>query len=341
MSIYKVVVVGCGGMSHEWIKYALECSDCDIVALVDVFIDNAKKIKQEFNLQCPVFDNLKEAIINTKANLVFDVTIPASHMQVVTEAMRLGCNVMGEKPMASSILEAKEILTVQNETKKMYSVMQNRRFIKNIRAFRSIVQSGQIGNAGMVCAEFFLGPHFGGFRDVMDSPLILDMAIHTFDQARFITGSDPVSVYCHEFNTASSWYKGNASAICIFEFSDNSVFCYRGSWSSEGCPTSWESAWRVTGSKGTAIWDGNSLPYAEVIKPLDTNSFINAYEKIESDLNWNGREGHAGCLDEMFLALKEGREAETDCRDNFQSILMVYGAIESAKTGKKVLLDSI
>jgi len=341
MSTYSIVVVGCGGMSHEWIKYALEDSACSIVALVDVFIDNANKIKQEFNLQCPVFDNLEEAINITKANLVFDVTVPASHMQVVTEAMRLGCNVMGEKPMASSILEAKEILTVQNETKKVYSVMQNRRFIKNIRAFRSIIQSGQIGNTGMVCADFFIGPHFGGFRDVMDSPLVLDMAIHTFDQARFITGSNPISVYCHEFNAAGSWYKGNASAICIFEFEDNSVFCYRGSWSSEGCPTSWESTWRVTGSKGTAIWDGHNLPYAEVVSPVDANTFTNDCKKIEIDMSWNGREGHTGCLDEMFLALKEGRNAETDCSDNFQSILMVYGAIESARIGKKVLLNSI
>jgi len=341
MSIYKIVVVGCGSMSHEWIKYALENPDCELVALVDIFVDTANKTSQKFNLACPVFDNLKEAINSTEANLVFDVTIPASHMSVVTEAMKSGCNVMGEKPMASSIIEAKEILSVQKETKKTYSVMQNRRFIKNIRVYKNIVQSGQIGKVGMVCADFFLGAHFGGFRDVMDSPLILDMAIHTFDQARFITGSDPVSVYCHEFNPESSWYKGNASAICIFEFADNSVFSYRGSWCSEGCQTSWESTWRVIGSEGTAMWDGTNLPYAEAVKHSDTSLFQNECEKLELDTSWNGREGHFGCLDEMFLALKQGRPAETDCRDNIQSILMVYGAIESARTGKRILIDSI
>ena len=30
----------------------------------------------------------------------------------------------------------------------------------------------------------------------MEHVLLLDMAIHTFDQARLITGADPVSVYC-------------------------------------------------------------------------------------------------------------------------------------------------
>lgn len=93
----------------------------------------------------------------------------------------------------------------------------------------------------------------------MDHPLIVDMAIHTFDQARFISGTDPISVYCHEYNPPGSWYKGNAAAICIFEMSDGSVFTYRGSWAAEGQNTSWESAWRVTGSEGTALWDALTL----------------------------------------------------------------------------------
>ncbi len=171
----------------------------------------------------------------------------------------------------------------------------------------------------------------------MDSPLVLDMAIHTFDQARFIVGADPVSVYCHEFNPPGSWYAGNASAICIYEMSDGSVFCYRGSWCAEGAPTSWESAWRITGERGTAIWDGHGAPYAEIVASGDqSGKFIRDYEKVESTVNWGGNRGHAGCLDEMFAALREGRPAETDCKDNIQSIAMVLGALESARTGKKI-----
>lgn len=54
--------------------------------------------------------------------------------------------------------------------------------------------------------------HFGGFRDKMPSPLILDMAIHHFDLARYMSGADPVAVYAKEFNPAGSWYKGDVSA---------------------------------------------------------------------------------------------------------------------------------
>jgi predicted dehydrogenase len=59
---------------------------------------------------------------------------------------------------------------------------------------------------------------------------------------------------------------------------------------------------------------------------------------VDASLTWQGREGHEGCLDEMFNALIQGRKAETDCRDNINSMAMVFGALESAKTGRKVIL---
>ena len=60
--------------------------------------------------------------------------------------------------------------------------------------------------------EFFKAPHFGGFREEMAHPLLVDMAIHAFDAARYLLGADPVSVYCEAFNPAWSWYAGDAAA---------------------------------------------------------------------------------------------------------------------------------
>lgn len=105
-------------------------------------------------------------------------------------------------------------------------------------AIRDFLRAGLLGGIGQLSANFQLNPHFGGFRDEMESPLIADMAIHTFDAARFIMGKNPVSVYCKEFNPAWSWYKGDANAVCIFEMSDGSVFDYRGSWCANGLCTS-------------------------------------------------------------------------------------------------------
>ncbi|BBH18943.1 oxidoreductase [Paenibacillus baekrokdamisoli] len=335
---HKIIVAGCGGMSNAWLDYATERENAEIVGLVDIYEESAKAMAAKRGLTVPTFTDLSEALKETDANLVFDVTIPSSHKVIVTTAMQAGCNVLGEKPMAESYTDAEEIVATSKQMGRRYSVMQNRRYFKQIRAYRDVISKGLIGKLGTLNADFYIGAHFGGFRDVMDSPLIVDMAIHTFDQARFLTGADPVSVYCHEFNPPGSWYKGNASAICIFEMSDGSVFTYRGSWCAEGMSTSWESDWRAIGSKGTVRWNGSDMPTAEVVDESIPHEFHSTMKKIDISSEWEGKEGHHGCFDEMFAALEEGRPAETDCLDNIKSVAMVFGAVESARTGKKVML---
>jgi len=335
---FRIAVVGCGGMASEWVKCALEREDAQIVALVDLKVESAVKIKTTFNLDCGIYEDLEKAISESNVNLVFDVTIPDAHKKVVSLALNLGCDVFGEKPMASNFEDAVCLLDCSKKLNKSYSVMQNRRYLKQIRELRMMLDDGMIGEVGYIGADFFLGPHFGGFRDIMESPLLLDMAIHTFDQARFIAGADPVSVYCHEFNPPGSWYKGNASAICIFEFSNSSVFCYRGSWCAEGMNTSWESQWRIGGSLGTILWDGSSPPRGERVENPEDGGFIKKMTPLSIPKEWIGNEGHKGCIGEMFSALSEKRKAETDAADNIKSMAMVFGAIESARTGKKIKL---
>ena len=332
MKRFRILVVGCGGMSRAWLEYAVAREDAEIVGLVDIKVENAEAKAKQFGLTVPCSSDLDAALTGTGANLVFDVTVPESHTAVTRKAFRAGCDVFGEKPLSSSIDEARETVREAARSGRTYSVMQHRRFLKGIRAYRDCV--GRLGDIGIVNADFYIGAHFGGFRDLMESPLVLDMAIHTFDQARFLCGADPVSAWCREFNPGWSWYKGAASAVCVFGMSDGSVFTYRGSWCAEGAPTSWEASWRIIGSLGTGVWDGSSPPFAELVQPSPANAFTRDVKRVEAPGDWQGREGHQGALDEMFRALLEGRKAETDCADNLKSLEMVFAAKESARTGK-------
>ncbi|WP_419886555.1 Gfo/Idh/MocA family protein [Paenibacillus sp. B-A-8] len=334
---YRVAVAGCGGMANAWIEYALSRSDIQIVALVDIRLESAQAMAAKHEISCLTFTDIKEAIQATEANLVFDVTVPGSHYSISSTALELGCNVFSEKPLAETMAECTKIVEISERTGNAHAVMQNRRYDPRIRSLRNLIESDTIGRVGYISASFFLGAHFGGFRDVMESPLLLDMAIHTFDQARFISGANPISVYCQEFNPPGSWYKGNASAVCIFEMSDGSVFTYQGSWCAEGASTSWEAAWRLNGEKGTAIWDSHEMPYAEVVEAGDqSDKFIRDVERVNGEIVNMDKTFHQGCLEEMFLSLAEERPAETNCRDNRYSMAMVFGALESAKTGQKI-----
>ncbi len=337
---YKVLQVGCGGISNAWIPHINARADTAYVGAVDIRLESAQALIEKYSFPCSAYTDLATAIKETGATLVIDNTIPEGHHNVVTTALKMGCNVLGEKPLANSMQEAKDMVDTAKQTGCSYAVMQNRRYIKNNRSFQKIVQSGLIGQPGFIQSDFFIGAHFGGFRDIMDSPLVLDMSIHTFDQARFVTGGTPVSVYCQEFNPPGSWYKGNAGATAIFEFSNGMIYTYNGSWCATGGNTSWECVWRVSGTAGSAAWDGAGAPWYEVpVKDNDPAKFIWDTEIITPEADWVGNEGHQGCIDEMFAALNEGRKAETDCTDNIHSLAMVFAAIESAKTGRKIQIE--
>lgn len=341
--MFRILVVGCGMMSDAWIEIAGRRDDCVIVGLVDPNINKANEKKEKYNLLANTYSNLTEALEKEDANLVFDISPPEIHFNTVTTALKAGCNVFGEKPMSDELENAEKMVSCADETKREYFVMQNRRYIPRIHALKNFLHSQELGKIGQISANFQLDPHFGGFREEMNSPLIADMAIHTFDAARFITGKNPVSVYCHEFNPSWSWYKGNASAVCIFEMEDGLVFDYRGSWCANGLNTSWESEWRIACTKGSVFWDGDEKLYYDLTADGVTKTGISAENEIISSIKEIEPtpmeiEGHAACIGEMFEALKNGTRPQTDCRDNINSIRMVQKAIQSARERKVINL---
>lgn len=342
MSKNRLLIVGCGGISNAWIKSLIEIGETNIVGLVDINIDNAKEKREQYALACEVFTDLETGIDTLKPDIVIDVTIPEVHYQVTTTALNKGCHVFGEKPLSDSMETALKMVAAAKLNNRSYSIMQNRRFNKEIRSFKRIIEDKEIGILGLLSASFFLGPVFGGFREAMESPLILDMAIHTFDEARFISGADPLSVYCYEYNPAGSWYNGDASAVCIFEMSNGVTFTYNGSWCAKGDWTSWDADWRARGSKGTAGWDGTHLPWVETPLPSEKDVFLSQGKLTKvPDYGIVMTSGHTSCIQEMFAALKEGRDAETDCKDNIKSLAMVMAAMKSSREGRKVMLSEI
>jgi predicted dehydrogenase len=170
----------------------------------------------------------------------------------------------------------------------------------------------------------------------MASPLILDMAIHTFDAARYLSGADPAAVYCEEFNPPWSWYNGAASATAIFEMSSGLRYTYRGSWCAEGRLTSWEGEWRAVGPNGSATWDGHNPPIAQIVTQRD--GFLSQAEQRVAQVE-DIPAGIAGSLREFLQALATGATPMGECHDNIKSLAMVFGAIESAATGRRVAID--
>ncbi len=339
----KAVLAGCGAISQAWFKGMANIKDLEIVGLVDLLEDNAKKRKDEYAPKAVTGIDLATVLKQVKPDIVFDCTIPVAHFEVVSTALGHGCHVLGEKPMADNLEQAHQMIASAQKANKLFAVMQNWRYTHNIRRLKRFLDSGVLGNITTINADFYVGAHFGGFREQMAHVLIKDMAIHTFDASRFLTGQNPKSVYAVEWNPEGSWYSRDASAAAIFEMSNNVIFNYRGSWCSEGHRTPWESEWRILGTKGSIRWDGNTGMTCEIVgdDPEEQSFFREQYPidiPIYDDISQRP-EGHGAVIHSFIEALKSNTEPETVCTDNIKSLAMVYGAVESADKGEKVMIS--
>ena len=336
MKIFKALIVGAGGMGQAWGDNLKKCEQTDVVGWVDINSDAAAKAADKYEFSgIYTGDDLGKALAETKPDFVVDVTIPEAHEAVTIQTLRAGIPVLGEKPMSVNMESARAMVAASEKAGKLYMVSQSRRYNPQLKALRGLIEN-QIGELGILNSDFYIGAHFGGFRDEMPSPLLLDMAIHTIDAARYLSGADPVAVYCDEFNPSWSWYKGNVSATAIFEMTGGLRYTYRGSWCSDGRHTSWEGDWRAVGAKGTATWDGHESVVADVI--TGEEAFFRPTQNIEGKIETISQ-GIAGSLRDFLNALETGDTPMGECHDNIKSLAMVFAAIESAEIKQRVAIE--
>ncbi|MDW6026304.1 Gfo/Idh/MocA family oxidoreductase [Mesorhizobium sp. BAC0120] len=337
----NVVLVGCGAMSKAWLDAVRGMSGLAVVGLVDLDVDRARARAREYDLEGPATGtNLDAVLERTKPDAVFDVVVPAARRDVALSAFAHNCHLLTEKPLADSPDNARAIVAAARQANRIHAVVQNRRYLANVRRIRRFLDSGAIGAPTSIHAEFFVAPHFGGFREEMRHVLLLDMAIHTFDAARYMVNAEPKRVYCQEWEPPNSWYRQGSSAAATFEFADGKVFTYRGSWCANGLRSSWESSWRIVCERGSLVWDGFDAVRAEVVHPVREGLFDHVEPLAIPPLDPSDRVGgHLGVIQDFVRAVETGTEPETRGTDNIKSLAMVFGAVESAETGRRVEIE--
>jgi predicted dehydrogenase len=334
---FRVLITGAGQMGRYWGQILRDCPDTEVVAWVDVLPDAAERAVEEHGLH-GVFTgpDLEDAIATARPDFVVDVSPPEAHHDVTLLALSKGLPVLGEKPMAATMAQAREMVAASERAGTLYMVSQNRRFDANLYALQRLIAQ-HTGPVGVLNADYYMGEHLSGFRREMARPLLLDMGIHTFDAARFLTGADALAVYCTEFNPPWSWYRGNACATAIFELTSGATFTYRGSRCTDGFHTTWDAEWRAVGPRGTALWDGRGAPAAEIVsEPIEP---IARFKLLRGTPDTTMIGGIAGTVRAFLHALQTGATPPCECHDNIKSLAMVHGAIESAATGRRVAIS--
>jgi predicted dehydrogenase len=334
----RIIQIGGGFWGSGWARVIHEFPETDLAAVVDVSAPALAQTCDPIALpDSQRFTSLENALASVQADAALVVVPPEVHVDVATQCLEAGLDVLVEKPFAPSVDEAAQIVERADALGRTVMVTQSFRFKRGPQTVRKLIEEGAIGEIEQVDVRFAKAPVFGGFREEMEEPLIVDMAIHHFDFLRGILGLEPVRVRATSFNPSWSWYGGNASAFAQFETASGAArVSYSGSWVSKSRETTWDGSWEIQGTEGSIVWEHNRVEY----RPA--NFGLTVYRKdalergegvMDIPLVELPAEERAGTLHEFVSASREGRAPQASGADNLRSLALVFGAVESTRTG--------
>jgi myo-inositol 2-dehydrogenase/D-chiro-inositol 1-dehydrogenase len=129
-----------------------------------------------------------------------------SHAELMIAAANAGKAIFCEKPVSLDLAELDRALAVVEQSGVPFQVGFNRRFDPAHAAVRAAVATGSVGEPHLVRISS-RDPEPPPAQYVQTSGgLFLDMTIHDFDMARFLTGSEVVEVFARGAVRVEPWF---------------------------------------------------------------------------------------------------------------------------------------
>ena len=163
-------------------------------AIADVNLQAAQEVAERLHI-ASVFEDYHKILADPSIDAVAICSSTDTHAQIIVEGARAGKHVFCEKPIDYDLTKIDAALDAVQKAGIKLQIGFNRRFDPNFRKVRQMVADGMIGK-----------PHILRItsRDPEPPPvsyikvsggMFLDMTIHDFDMARYLSGSDVVEVF--------------------------------------------------------------------------------------------------------------------------------------------------
>jgi len=260
----------------------------------------------------------------------------AEHAPQMIECAEAGKHIFCEKPIALDPEIIRNALAEVDKSGVKLQVGFNRRFDPNFAAVQHQVASGALGDPHIIRitsrdpapppAEYVAGS--GG--------MFLDMTIHDFDMARFLSSSEVTEVHAYgavlvdpeigkagDIDTAVISLKFANGALGIIENSRKAVYGY-------------DQRVEVFGAKGTAMADNNTPTSMIVLNESGTIRDKPLYFFLE-----RYKTAFVSELQAFVDAIREDKPTLVSGKDGLVPVLIAMAAKESLKTGKPVQVVSV
>lgn len=202
-------------MGRNHARVYTEMLAAQLVGVADQDLKAATAIAER--LGCRGYENHQELLEREKPDAV-TVAVPThAHASVVKDALKAGCHVLVEKPIAETLEEADELIAAAASARRVLMVGHIERFNPAVIDLKKRLAEGQLGRVFQYHARR-LGPFPPRIRDV---GVVIDLATHDLDLMLHLTGSRAVRVYAE---TKREVHTSNEDLVCgLVRFGDGVV----------------------------------------------------------------------------------------------------------------------
>jgi predicted dehydrogenase len=143
----RVVQVGLGAFGWGWLPIVRAADGVELAGVVDLSPEARARALAEHGVECGAcFATLGEAVAGLGFDAALVVTPPETHRAVAEEALAAGRHVLVEKPLATSLDDARALVAAAETAGRILMVSQNYRYRRPALAVREAIRGNLIGD---------------------------------------------------------------------------------------------------------------------------------------------------------------------------------------------------
>jgi predicted dehydrogenase len=320
------------------------------VAIASQTPSRARQIAERHQLKA--YDTYNEMLASGTVEVV-DIAVPPD---VQFDAIKRVCKfkkyvrgILAQKPLGVNFAEAKEIVRLCKRAGITLAVNQNMRYDQSIRACKSLLDQGALGEPVLATIDMRAIPHWMPWQERQGWVTLRIMSIHHLDSFRYLFG-DPVRVFASirpDPRTAKKFKHRDGICLYILEYASGlRCSAWDDVWAGpalEGAAKDISIRWRVEGLEGLAR---GTIGWPEYPKP--TPSTLD-YTTIRQPGKWISPrwkevwfpDAFVGTMAQLLVALEDRDEPEISGRDNLKTMALVDACYLSVNEHRAVELREV
>ena len=204
----KIGLIGTGGIMHWHARNYKDIKQAEVAGLTDVSKDNlAKMVAEHPELAAvPTFSDYKEMISSLDLDGVVIATPHTLHPEQILTCLDKGINVLSEKPLSCSVVDAKKIMRKAEQKGLIAMISYQRHFDPAFRLAKKMIAEGKLGRLTFVAAlqaQDWLRGTKGTWRQKLalsGGGQLNDSGSHLVDIILWVTGLVPATVFARVDN---------------------------------------------------------------------------------------------------------------------------------------------